>query len=618
MRSLQETEHMNYPRSLAPWAQHLNIFPRELSLALGAMVQRIASAIGSMRSRSYLGAGDIDGFDGISRRGSYEKLVASEWLLADEMPDEFARRAVMGEHLFLELARREPSAARVSLAIFDAGPNQLGAPRIAHIATLIALARRAEAAGARFGWGIAQQVNKPIFPGVTTAEVMHLIEARDTREVTEDDIAAWREKVADWKELDDFWVIGGSRIAKFESHRGLSHLSVRDVFEPNANRLSLTVQGASSAPKNIFLDLPDERACARLLRDPFEEATAAPQFVKKTIAPVSNLVFSSNGAYLFARAANGGIVSYPVPNSSRAGIGKPKIYRSAKTDNIVAIGKVRKSIILISAKENIVKVEYLHNNKQTAGFVAGNYESVHKNICFAPFNGETSLQPCFRLPLSKPLQSELFVMDAERSLFRLGQVKGYKNLSQNSVGSAWLLAKEVLAVAHRSFNQRIIYVGKETPGNRWRIVSISDEITKRDLPFEGTPTNAFFGVCEYGPDNHYGIIAIEQNHSDWWVINAWATESLTPLFDSCVVGVVQNSENYRRLCLVVLESNRRTIALRDTTRQIEIHTASAPIETVTVSHATPQIAYSTIEGEVVVYSLTHKEVVCRFLPEGKR
>src|SRR5688500_18193064 len=109
---------MNYPRSLAPWAPYLNIFPRELSMGLGAMVQRMASAIGSMRSRAVVGTSDIDGFDGIARRGSYEKLVASEWVLADEMPDEFARRATMGEHLFLDLARREPSAARLSLAIF--------------------------------------------------------------------------------------------------------------------------------------------------------------------------------------------------------------------------------------------------------------------------------------------------------------------------------------------------------------------------------------------------------------------------------------------------------------------------------------------------------------------
>src|SRR5262249_50113041 len=125
---------MELPRSLAPWARYLGIFPRETSLAIGPLVQRIALAVGPMRARSLSRAGDPDGFDDLSRRGSYERLLASEWLLADEAPDEFARRAAMGEHVFLSIARREPSGSRVSMALFDAGPNQIGSPRLAQLA----------------------------------------------------------------------------------------------------------------------------------------------------------------------------------------------------------------------------------------------------------------------------------------------------------------------------------------------------------------------------------------------------------------------------------------------------------------------------------------------------
>src|SRR5687768_17876785 len=46
---------------------------------------------------------------------------------------------------------------------FDAGPNQLGSPRIAQIAALIVLSRRAEAAGVRFAWGILQEPDAPLF-----------------------------------------------------------------------------------------------------------------------------------------------------------------------------------------------------------------------------------------------------------------------------------------------------------------------------------------------------------------------------------------------------------------------------------------------------------------------
>src|ERR1700742_1564569 len=99
---------MEFPRSLAPWAHLLKIFPRELSLALGPAVHRLASAVGPLHSPTMANTGDPDGFDDLARRGAYERLLMSAWLLADEVPDEFARRAAMGEHLFLRLARRNP------------------------------------------------------------------------------------------------------------------------------------------------------------------------------------------------------------------------------------------------------------------------------------------------------------------------------------------------------------------------------------------------------------------------------------------------------------------------------------------------------------------------------
>ncbi|HEU4387097.1 MAG TPA: hypothetical protein VFV34_04830, partial [Blastocatellia bacterium] len=153
---------MELPRSLAPWAQYLKIFPHDVALALGGLVHPIALTVGPMRSRLTRGAGDPDGFNDLTRRGSYEHLLVSEWPLSDEVPDEFARRAAMGEHLFIKVARREPAGARISIALFDAGPNQIGAPRIAQLATLIALARRAEAARAQFGWGFLQDSDRSL------------------------------------------------------------------------------------------------------------------------------------------------------------------------------------------------------------------------------------------------------------------------------------------------------------------------------------------------------------------------------------------------------------------------------------------------------------------------
>ena len=218
---------MELPRSLAPWSRYLGIFPRETSLAIGPLIRRISLAIGPMKSHSLSAAGDPDGFDDLARRGSYEKLVTSEWLLADELPEEFDRRAAMGEHVFLRIARREPLGSRVSLALFDAGPNQIGSPRIAHLAALIVLARRAEAARSNFGWAILQRPQMQALNEVSKSNVLLLMAARDSRETTDEDIRAWRARCDEWKDLDDLWLVGGARIAGLPSAKGVPLLIVR-------------------------------------------------------------------------------------------------------------------------------------------------------------------------------------------------------------------------------------------------------------------------------------------------------------------------------------------------------------------------------------------------------
>ena len=54
-------------------------------------------------------AGVPDGFDGITDRGHPDRLLMSQWLLAQEVPLEFARRAAEGELLYLAPARQHDS-----------------------------------------------------------------------------------------------------------------------------------------------------------------------------------------------------------------------------------------------------------------------------------------------------------------------------------------------------------------------------------------------------------------------------------------------------------------------------------------------------------------------------
>src|ERR1043165_7217195 len=210
---------MNLPPSLAPWAGYLQIFPEEVSLALGPIIQRVSMLIGSPQPRLNEKEGEPDGFDGLNRRGTYERLLLSEWMLADELEDEFMRRAVMGEHLFLNRARSSPVGTRASLALFDAGPSQLGSPRIAHIAALIVLANRADSARSRFSWGGLQEPDKPPYCGVNARTIMTILAARSHHEVSDTHVAAWEKQLATWSGLDDVWLIGAKRLSRMQTEK---------------------------------------------------------------------------------------------------------------------------------------------------------------------------------------------------------------------------------------------------------------------------------------------------------------------------------------------------------------------------------------------------------------
>src|SRR5262249_34017356 len=132
-----------------------------------------------------------DGYDGIARKGPYDRLLTAEWLLQEELPDEFLRRAVSGEHLFLQRAYQEISAPKETVALFDAGPGQLGAPRIAQLALLIILAQRSVRQGANLQWGIFQDGSSHLIESVTKGAVRALLDARRAAPVTPGDMARW-------------------------------------------------------------------------------------------------------------------------------------------------------------------------------------------------------------------------------------------------------------------------------------------------------------------------------------------------------------------------------------------------------------------------------------------
>lgn len=592
---------MDLPRALSHWAPHLGIFPRDLAVSLGPVLHRLSFAVGPLQVRRHQGEGEPDGYDGLTRRGSYERLLTSEWLLAEEAPEEFTRRAAMGEHLFLHVARPVPSGSRVSAAVFDAGPGQLGSPRIAQLAALIVLSRRAEAAGVRFAWGILQEPDAPLFEKVTEAGILRLLQARTPHEATDAQLTAWHKRLQGWREVDDLWFVGPPRLSTVPGTRGASFLQVWDVLDPEARRVAVRIRrgsgvagGGVPAPA-INLELPDHAACARLLRDPFSAAVVAPDRLAAPLVPASDLLFAANGSKLFTRAAGGGVVAFPVPNSPRAPSGAPRLYDPWPGQPPAAVGLAQGQVILAtSLPDGGVALSYA-SKKRGGGGTPG--------VAFAP--GEVPfhaggagapLRPLFQVGL------HTYLLDAEGTLFRVWD------------GDLLRLASRVSAAAFVAGH--LAFVEAATPGCPARLTSAIGGGAPRtiqvlDQAEEGAAAFFGFGGGRLAHPEH-GLVAVAQRGGAWEIYGRGRTW-LTPFEGTRVVGVARDRERHEA-GLLLLEEDGRTLHLAGLNWTRRIPTGSAEIRHAAACPGAPWIAWVTVHGELTVYSLDHDAVLLRRVP----
>jgi hypothetical protein len=586
---------MELPPALAPWGPLLRIFPPDLALSLGPPLQRLASAVGPLRSRERAGDGEVDGFDGLSRRGSYERLLVSEWLLAEEAPEEFLRRAAGGEHTFLRLARPEPMGSRRSVALFDAGPGQLGSPRIAQIAALIVLARRAEAAGAPFGWGVLQRPDVPLQAGWEPAGVLRLLRSRTPWEPTDSHLDAWRERLSGWKDLDDAWIVSSPGVTARPLLQGISRLEIRDVLEPGVRRLAVVLYRGARREGELALDLPAEPDCVRLLRDPFGTEVAAPAGLPAALRPSSNLLFSPNGRHLLARTRGGGLLVLPVPNSPRAARKPPELH----------FPNVPGAVLVAAGGESRRISALMHG---TAGLVLGTSSPGDPDLLGQLYVTGAQGQPPFQIPPATTLnplfrlQEKVFVLDAAGNLFQLAEPPPAHH--------ARIVQRGVLAAVVR--DSRIVLAMKLPDGSlRFMAVWSDGEIKALEAHRNLRPDEAFFGTGSSG--SGFGLAAVRCGNE--WTLFHHGKTRLRALSGSRAVGVVSESRD-RGEGLMLLNADDRTLGLAGRNWSRPLLVASGPIEHLAVSTASPQFAYATADGEVTIASTETGAVAARWLPEA--
>ncbi len=592
------------PHKLAAWESQLRIFPEEMALALGALVQKVAALLGPFPHHHVEGHVVPDGFAGLDKRGPYDRLIASDWLLADELPEEFMRRSVMGEHLFWKVAYREPTKARSTLVLFDAGPEQLGSPRLLHLAALVVFEVRARMAKANFNWGVLQSGEQNLLPGMNVAELEMLLEARGSMSAHAEHFAVWLRRAADAGHKGEIWVVGSERLRRFLPNT-FSSLLITDLLSPGERKLRADCRPAGKYSRQIELELPDPAACAQLLRDPFSAAVVSRQELD-TKSAVQNLVFNPSGNKLWVRTQQGDVIVLPVPNSPRETVGRPKRYDTLSRLTQVAVGWLGRTIVLVSMNPVSRALSITRIGRPLShGLGEGEYEFL-----------DSRTRPLFqygRLSLSVWHEGQkpgLYLLDEAGSLLRLFAEQNGKRWCEVVHPHTLAMTRTRSGIRCATYDQKEggqvqVYVGGYLgPAQSWS----SPE----------APSHAFFGYAPMAGALPTELLALGYGKNRWEICNVAGLSSLRGRTEIIVpqglsVHGVVCAENYEETLIVIEgEGHSQTLGLHGAHGTRRLVKTDAPITAVCGCQQLPFIAYGTEAGEISVYSLKHGKGVLAF------
>ncbi|UPK83036.1 hypothetical protein LW139_10195 [Proteus vulgaris] len=209
--SLPTTQPTTLPKALQPWQTWLSWLDPELIPAFSDLLQRLSRALGPVQGKQLGGLPEQDGIGQIQRKGDYQNLLLSEWLMADEVPDEFMRRAINAEHLFLAPNYKSQQSLNQITVLFDTGISQLGECRLVHIAMLIILAQRAEKVGCTLMWGTLQSII-PLMPLNSINDLYELLTRRTYSPVLNENITHWQNVIAEDIDVQngEIWLVTGA------------------------------------------------------------------------------------------------------------------------------------------------------------------------------------------------------------------------------------------------------------------------------------------------------------------------------------------------------------------------------------------------------------------------
>ncbi|MBO1419672.1 hypothetical protein [Streptomyces sp. FH025] len=334
--------------ALAPWAGTLSALTPELATALGPLLRRLDVLIGE-REPVVETEGEPDGYGGLARFGRPDHLLPSEWLLAEEFPEEFLRRWVDGELLHLEPELRTPADRGQVVALVDAGPAQAGAARLVQLAALLVLHRRAAARGSELLVGVLGEPPGRLIGGDLTELLPRWLKARSHDDPTPEDVR-YAEGALDAAARP--WLLTSPRLAaQLPGRRRTVTTEEAGWGADGVTKVRTRVDGGAA----VELPLPPAKIAVRALR--------GSEFRRpgRLDAPLPSIrgalpAFTGDADTLLARGRQASVlIAVAVGNGATAG-GAARPRRHELPGPVVAAARVGRRLLALYAKDDRLRL----------------------------------------------------------------------------------------------------------------------------------------------------------------------------------------------------------------------------------------------------------------------
>ncbi|MDM5177148.1 hypothetical protein PO883_08060 [Massilia sp. DJPM01] len=579
---------MNLPPQLAPWSEWLALVPLEMAEPLGQMLLRLQPLVGRMTGVAPSPDTLPVGAGGIARRGPYQRLLLSEWAVLDTAPDEFIRRAASNELLFSAPEPQVRRRARLCVALFDAGPEQLGEPRLVQMALFILLARRAGEGGAGFQWGVLQD---PVTLHVEPRKLRPWLDARTLTRVDAAHLDRWNVALDSLGETDEVWQIGSSGCG------ALARTGARVNIEASLLDAGLKVNITQRrATRELLLELPAPDVGARLLRHPFDLAPAEKKPARAgaddTLSLTQAPVFGLSGTWIAAARKKGGVVMHHVQASAAAQPGKPR----RRHDTPLGLVLVDTMLGHVERWDDYLTFDRFPGR----GFGAQRSVACPPPQQFQIPSEAGSWLPTFFLIDHSPTGAgaRVFMLDVAGKLV-CWAVYGQKH---KHISEPRFQQVDYQVVGAMQYERTLLYATSEANCTTMHAIGAKDKDPTDIAEFPIEATRVLFGAPAPKRQHASWLCALQRSDQHWLLVddNFKVTIPLMIGDGATAMGVARIA---LAPALLVLSADRRTVELRSATENRVVLQSAQPIAQLVLDPAGERLCWLTDSRELSVRAL---------------